>query len=140
MKTILKTITYLALTIIGAYAALFILKTIDSHGITDQFNPLVKEDDSYVKTTEVSTRMDDQLRSYSQSAFNKEGKETQLMYTATFDVKPHRYLKITHKGHHVETFEEVEKGRSTKESIRQTESIIASLYYMVHFKDEYEMK
>ncbi|EZV49076.1 hypothetical protein U893_02081, partial [Staphylococcus aureus 19571] len=28
MKTILKTITYLALTIIGAYAALFILKTI----------------------------------------------------------------------------------------------------------------
>ena len=31
------------------------------------------------------------------------------MYTATFDVKPHRYLKITHKGHHVETFEEVEK-------------------------------
>ncbi len=61
MKTILKTITYLALTIIGAYAALFILKTIDSHGITDQFNPLVKEDDSYVKTTEVSTRMDDQL-------------------------------------------------------------------------------
>ncbi len=55
------------------------------------------------------TRMDDQLRSYSQSAFNKEGKETQLMYTATFDVKPHRYLKITHKGHHVETFEEVER-------------------------------
>ncbi len=55
MKTILKTITYLALTIIGAYAALFILKTIDSHGITDQFNPLVKEDDSYVKTTEVVT-------------------------------------------------------------------------------------
>ena len=38
--------------------------------------------------------MDDQLRSYSQSAFNKEGKETQLMYTATFDVKPHRYLKL----------------------------------------------
>lgn len=69
-----KTITYLALTIIGAYAALFILKTIDSHGITDQFNPLVKEDVSYVKTTEVSTRIDDQLRSYSQSAFNKEGK------------------------------------------------------------------
>lgn len=61
MKTILKTITYLALTIIGAYAALFILKTIDSHGITDRFNPLVKEDVSYVKTTEVSTRMDDRL-------------------------------------------------------------------------------
>ncbi|HCY1221294.1 TPA: hypothetical protein O0845_002245 [Staphylococcus aureus] len=51
MKTILKTITYLALTIIGAYAALFILKTIDSHGITDQFNPLVKEDDSYVESS-----------------------------------------------------------------------------------------
>lgn len=131
MKTILKTITYLALTIIGAYAALFILKTIDSHGITDQFNPLVKEDVSYVKTTEVSTRMDDQLRSYSQSAFNKEGKETQLMYTATFDVKPHRYLKITHKGHHVEAFEEVEKGQVPKKSIRQIESIIACLYYMV---------
>ncbi|HCX1433765.1 TPA: YxeA family protein [Staphylococcus aureus] len=131
MKTILKTITYLALTIIGAYAALFILKTIDSHGITDQFNPLVKEDVSYVKTTEVSTRMDDQLRSYSQSAFNKEGKETQLMYTATFDVKPHRYLKITHKGHHVEIFEEVEKGQVPKKSIRQIESIIACLYYMV---------
>ena len=74
--------------------------------------------------------MDDQLRSYSQSAFNKEGKETQLMYTATFDVKPHRYLKITHKGHHVETFEEVEKGKYLK-SIRQIESIIACLYYMV---------
>ncbi|CXP67318.1 exported protein [Staphylococcus aureus] len=113
MKTILKTITYLALTIVGAYAALFILKTIDSHGITDQFNPLVKEDDSYVKTTEVSTRMDDQLRSYTQSAFNKEGKETQLMYTAT----PHRYLKITHKGHHVETFEEVEKEEVPKKAL-----------------------
>lgn len=75
MKTILKTITYLALTIIGAYAALFILKTIDSHGITDQFNPLVKEDDSYVKTTEVSTRMDDQLRSYTQVLLIKKGKK-----------------------------------------------------------------
>lgn len=52
------------------------------------------------------------------------------MYTATFDVKPHRYLKITHKGHHVETFEEVEKGKYLK-SIRQIESIIACLYYMV---------
>ncbi len=60
----------------------------------------------------------------------KKGKETQLMYTATFDVKPHRYLKITHKGHHVETFEEVEKGQM-KKSIRQIESIIACLYYMV---------
>ncbi len=113
MKTILKTITYLALTIIRTYAALFILKTIDSHGITDQFNPLVKEDD-YVKTTEVSTRMDDQLRSYTQSAFNKEGKETQLMYTATFDVKPHRYLKITHKGHHVETLKKLKRKKYLK--------------------------
>ncbi|MBE5666159.1 YxeA family protein [Staphylococcus sp. SS87] len=119
MKTILKTITYIALTIIGAYATLFILKTIDSHGVTDQFNPLVKKDDSYVKTTEVSTRMDDQLRSYNQSAFNKEGKETQLMYTATFDIKPHRYLKITHKGHHVETFEEVEKGQVPKKALEK---------------------
>ena len=117
MKTILKTITYLALTIIGAYATLFILNTIDTHGITDQFNPLVKEDVSSVKTTEVSTRIDNQLRSYSQSAFNKEGKETQLMYTATFDVKPHRYLKITHKGHHVETFEEVEKEEVPKKAL-----------------------
>ncbi len=117
MKTILKTITYIALTIIGAYATLFILKIIDSHGVTDQFNPLVKKDDSYVKTTEVSTRMDDQLRSYNQSAFNKEGKETQLMYTATFDIKPNRYLKITHKGHHVETFEEVEKGQVPKKAL-----------------------
>ncbi|MGT0202394.1 YxeA family protein [Staphylococcus aureus] len=116
MKTILKTITYLALTIIGAYAALFILKTIDSHGITDQFNPLVKEDDSYVKTTEVLMRTVT-TRSYTQSAFNKEGKETQLMYTATFDVKPHRYLKITHKGHHVETFEEVEKEEVPKKAL-----------------------
>ncbi|UMT78507.1 YxeA family protein [Staphylococcus roterodami] len=119
MKTILKTIIYIALTIIGAYATLFILKTIDSHGVTDQFNPLVKKEDSYVKTTEVSTRMDDQLRSYNQSAFNKEGKETQLMYTATFDIKPHRYLKITHKGHHVETFEEVEKGQVPKKALEK---------------------
>lgn len=74
MKTILKTITYLALTIIGAYAALFILKTIDSHGITDQFNPLVKEDDSYVKTTEVSTRMDDQLEVILKVLLIKKGK------------------------------------------------------------------
>lgn len=47
----------------------------------------------------------------------KEGKETQLMYTATFDVKPHRYLKITHKGHHVETFEEVEKEEVPKKAL-----------------------
>ena len=48
-------------------------KTIDSHGITDQFNPLVKEDDSYVKTTEVSTRMDDQPEVIVKVLFNKEG-------------------------------------------------------------------
>ncbi|WRN65474.1 YxeA family protein [Staphylococcus aureus] len=117
MKTILKTITYLVLTIIGAYAALFILKTIDSHGITDQFNPLVRRMILMLKRQRCLTRMDDQLRSYSQSVFNKEGKETQLMYTATFDVKPHRYLKITHKGHHVETFEEVEKEEVPKKAL-----------------------
>ncbi|GJF44992.1 YxeA family protein [Staphylococcus argenteus] len=109
MKAILKILTYIALIFIGAYAALFILKTIDSHGVTDQFNPLVKEDDSYVKTTAVSSRIDEQLRSYRQNAYNKTGEMTQLTYTATYDIKPNRYLKITHKGHHVEAFEEVEK-------------------------------
>ncbi|CDR66682.1 Uncharacterized protein conserved in bacteria [Staphylococcus schweitzeri] len=39
------------------------------------------------------------------------------MYTATFDVKPHRYLKITHKGHHVEVFEEVEKEEVPKKAL-----------------------
>ncbi len=52
--------------------------------------------------------MDDQLEVILKVLLIKR-KETQLMYTATFDVKPHRYLKITHKGHHVETFEEVER-------------------------------
>ncbi|MCS5349021.1 YxeA family protein [Staphylococcus aureus] len=117
MKTILKILTYIGLIIFGAYAALFILKTIDSHGITDQFNPLVKKDDSYVKTTEVSNRVDEYLRSYRQNAYNKTGKKTQLTYTATYDLKPNRYLKITHKGHHVETFEEVEKGQVPKKAL-----------------------
>ena len=87
----------------------------NSHGITDQFNPLVKEDVSYVKTTEVSTRMDDQLQVIVKCFFNKEGKG-QLMYTATFDVKRIDTWKL-HKGHHVETFEEVEKGKYLKKAL-----------------------
>lgn len=39
------------------------------------------------------------------------------MYTATFDIKPNRYLKIIHKGHHVEVFEEVEKGQVPKKAL-----------------------
>lgn len=77
--------------------------------IIDQLNPLVRPSESYVKTIAPSRNLEHGYFEYQQDAFDKEGQEIPLIFTADHKLKMNHYLKISHKGKHVITYEEVQK-------------------------------
>lgn len=85
----------------------------DSQSVRDlaDFNPLIRGENYYVKTsTPKSTEdlgKDITNYKYQTKAYNEDGKEKDLEYTATKKLKKERYLKIKYKVGEVKSFEEV---------------------------------
>src|SRR5699024_1439111 len=90
-------------------------------GLIDQINPLVKEENSYVKTKKPDKFLEYDRDSYTQKAYDKQGKSRNLTFTAAQSLKLDKYLKITHKGAHVATYEEVNKQDIPKKAIKEIE-------------------
>ncbi|MFW0760407.1 YxeA family protein [Staphylococcus cohnii] len=90
-------------------------------GLIDQINPLVKEENSYVKTKKPDKFLEYDRASYTQKAYDKQGKSRNLTFTAAQSLKLDKYLKITHKGAHVATYEEVNKQDIPKKAIKEIE-------------------
>lgn len=90
-------------------------------GLIDQINPLVKEENSYVKTKKPDKFLEYDRASYTQKAYDKQGKSRNLTFTAAQSLKLDKYLKITHKGAHVATYEEVNKQDIPKKTIKEIE-------------------
>ena len=77
--------------------------------ILDQLNPLVKEGHVYVKTQEP-----DEVNGYGtvtciQIAADANGETRKIAFNGLSELKVDRYLRLTNKGAHVETYEEVSK-------------------------------
>ncbi|NWK84262.1 YxeA family protein [Staphylococcus sp. GSSP0090] len=84
----------------------------DSQSVRDlaDFNPLIRGENYYVETSTPKSAEDlgkGTLYKYQAKAYNEDGKEKDLEYTATKKLKKERYLKIKYKVGEVKSFEEV---------------------------------
>ena len=91
-------------------------------GIIDQINPLVKQENSYVKTKKPDKFLEYDRVSYTQNAYNKYGESRDITFTAAKTLKLDKYLKITHKGAHVATYEEVNEMDIPKKALKEIEN------------------
>ena len=90
-------------------------------GLIDHINPLVKKESSYVKTKKPDEFLEYDRVSYTQKAYDEQGESRNLTFTASQSLKLDKYLKITHKGAHVATYEEVNKQDIPKKAIKEIE-------------------
>ncbi|WP_238597627.1 YxeA family protein [Staphylococcus edaphicus] len=110
--------------------ALSIYTTKSSHSdnealqLMDQLNPLTKEKDAYI----ITKRKPDQLLEhnrveYTQDAVDENGNVIKLTITAVEKLQPNRYLRVPHKGKHVETFEEVSEKQVPSETLKKLHTL-----------------
>lgn len=120
MKTIIKLAAGVLLLLGGA--ALF-----SSHApndvaqIIDQLNPLLPTKDLYVKTTTPDFVNDYGTAAYKQMAADQNGDTREIQFSGMSELKTDRYLKLTAKGAHVETYEEVQKVEVPKKALAAIE-------------------
>lgn len=91
-------------------------------GIIDQINPLVEKENSYIKTKRPDKFLEYDRVSYTQKAYNKFGESRDITFTAAKTLKLEKYLKIAHKGAHVDTYEEVDKMDIPNKALKEIEN------------------
>lgn len=120
MKTIIKLAAGVLLLLGGA--ALF-----SSHApndvaqVIDQLNPLLPTKDLYVKTTKPESVNGYGTAAYKQMAADQEGHTREIQFSGLSELKTDRYLKLTAKGAHVETYEEVSQAEVPKKALAAIE-------------------
>lgn len=88
-------------------------------GTLDQLNPLVPKSELYVKTTKPHSVNDYGTASYEQLAADKNGKTRTIQFNGISELKINRYLKLTNKGAHVETYEEVRRDQVPEKALKE---------------------
>ena len=88
-------------------------------GTLDQLNPLVPKSELYVKTTKPHSVNDYGTASYEQLAADKNGKTRTIQFNGISELKINRYLKLTIKGAHVETYEEVRRDQVPEKALKE---------------------
>ncbi|KAF1302767.1 YxeA family protein [Enterococcus saccharolyticus] len=88
-------------------------------GVMDQLNPLVKEGHVYVKTKEPDSVNGYGTAYYEQMAADENGKTRNIAFNGISELKEGRYLKLTNKGAHVETYEEIAKEEVPADALAQ---------------------
>lgn len=116
IKKILGVIAFIAILLFGS---MLYSKNSSSEiaGVMDQLNPLVKESELYVKTTKPQSVNEYGTASYQQLAANKEGETRTIQFNGLSELKTDRYLKLTNKGAHVETYEEVRRDQVPEKAL-----------------------
>lgn len=87
--------------------------------IADQLNPLVKESSVYVKTQKLDSVNGYGTASYTQTAAYEDGKTRKITFNGISELKVDRYLKLTTKGAHVETYEEISKDEVPEKALEK---------------------
>ncbi|GMS53898.1 YxeA family protein [Enterococcus raffinosus] len=118
IKEILGVIAFIAILLFGS---MLYSKNSSSEiaGVMDQLNPLVKESELYVKTTKPQSVNEYGTASYQQLAANKEGETRTIQFNGLSELKTDRYLKLTNKGAHVETYEEVRRDQVPEKALNE---------------------
>lgn len=78
-------------------------------GILDQLNPLVPKSEMYVKTQAPESVNGYGTAHYKQVAATADGQTRMIEFEGLQVLKTERFLKLTNKGAHVETYEEIAK-------------------------------
>jgi uncharacterized protein (TIGR01655 family) len=123
MKLIAKIGGVILLMVGGLFASTFYTKNSANEfaGILDQLNPLVKEGHVYVKTKAADSVNGYGTAYYEQIAVDEDGKTRPIAFNGISELKVGHYLKLTHKGAHVETYEEVAKDDVPKNVLEKLE-------------------
>lgn len=87
--------------------------------IVDQLNPLVKESFVYIKTKEPDKVNEYGTAYYEQLAANEKGEARKIAFNGLSELKVGHYLKLTNKGAHVESYEEVSKEEVPKKALAE---------------------
>ncbi|MGL9730043.1 YxeA family protein [Enterococcus sp. DIV0756] len=88
-------------------------------GTLDQLNPLVPKSELFVKTTKPQSVNSYGTASYEQIAADENGKTRRIQFNGISELKTNRYLKITGKGAHIETYEEVRRDQVPEKALNE---------------------
>lgn len=120
MKTIIK-LAAGVLLLLGGAALFSSYAPNDVAQVIDQLNPLLPTKDLYVKTTKPESVNGYGTAAYKQMAADQEGHTREIQFSGLSELKTDRYLKLTAKGAHVETYEEVPQAEVPKKALAALE-------------------
>lgn len=86
--------------------------------VVDQLNPFISENEVYVKTKSYDDINKDDMYSYTQTAADEDGKTRKIMFTSSKELKKGHYLKLSNKGTHVNSYEEVQKEQVPEKALK----------------------
>lgn len=124
-----KLLVIIAIVILAIFTMLIVLAFItkeknepgEVYALIDQLNPLVKEQNSYVKTKKPDEFLEHNRVSYTQKSYDEQGNSRNITFEAAQTLKLDKHLKITHKGAHAVTYEEVKKNDVPKKALKEIE-------------------
>lgn len=88
-------------------------------GTLDQLNPLVPKSELYVKTTKPQSVNGYGTANYQQIAADENGKTRTIQFNGITELKTDRYLKLSNKGAHIETYEEVRRDQVPEKALKE---------------------
>jgi len=125
LKGLLKGIVFLIIFVILCCCLLIVIFSTSGSseikGVSDQLNPFMKEKYAYVKTKLPDAVEEHNIRRYKQDIVDEDGKRTKVEFMSSDELKTNHYLKIKHKGTHVDSFEEVDKSEMPKKALNVIE-------------------
>lgn len=86
--------------------------------VIDQLNPFVSESEVYVKTKSYDDINKDDMYSYTQTAADETGKTRKIIFTSSKELKKGHYLKLSNKGTHINSYEEVQKEQVPEKALQ----------------------
>ncbi|MDQ0216394.1 uncharacterized protein (TIGR01655 family) [Oikeobacillus pervagus] len=95
-------------TVAIAVVILFSLTFFVKNELADMLNPLVPQKDVFVKIDGSGEKVDVDTFEYTLKGINEDGKETEVTFTASKQLRNEAYLKIDTKRSYVKSWEEIQ--------------------------------
>nr|WP_311918859.1 YxeA family protein [Lactococcus lactis] len=86
--------------------------------VVDQLNLFISESEVYVKTKSYDDINKDDMYSYTQTAADETGKTRKIIFTSSKELKKGHYLKLSNKGTHINSYEEVQKEQVPEKALK----------------------
>ncbi|MFC0747701.1 YxeA family protein [Enterococcus faecalis] len=86
--------------------------------LCNRTNPFISESEVYVKTKSYDDINKDDMYSYTQTAADETGKTRKIIFTSSKELKKGHYLKLSNKGTHINSYEEVQKEQVPEKALK----------------------